>query len=97
MAVSLQQRIDRIKSKAAVLNERYIAMSKARDDAERRVAERDAEIDGLRRQLAERDREIERLKVSNVLTPDHRQVEQTRQLISSLVRDIDKCIAQLSV
>ncbi|MCI9285046.1 MAG: hypothetical protein HFJ91_04475 [Muribaculaceae bacterium] len=97
MAVSLQQRIDKIKSKAALLSERNKALSEACRAAEARIADLEEANEKLLRQVRDRDREIERLKVASVLSPDHKDVEQARQFISSLVRDIDKCIAQLSV
>ncbi len=97
MAVTLQQRVDKIMSKAALLQERYIALRNAKAEADSKIAVLTEEIGNLRRKLGEKDTEIERLKVASVLTPDHRDVEQTRQFISGLVRDIDKCIALLSI
>lgn len=97
MAVPLQQRVEKIKSKASLLQERYRALLRAKTEADTRIAELAAEIDTLSRRLREKETEIERLKMASVLTPDHRDVEQTRQFISSLVRDIDKCIAKLSI
>lgn len=97
MAVTLQQRVEKLKSKAALLQERYKALMLAKTEADTRIEQLNGEIDRLRRTLREKETEIERLKVSSVLTPDHRDVEQTRRFISELVRDIDKCIAQLSV
>ncbi len=96
MAVTLQQRVEKLKSKAALLQERYKALMRAKTEADTRIEQLSGEIDRLRRTLREKETEIERLKVSSVLTPDHRDVEQTRRFISELVRDIDKCIAQLS-
>ena len=51
----------------------------------------------LQQRISVRDAEIERLKVTSVLTPDHKDVEATRAFLSELVREIDKCIAQLSI
>ena len=97
MAVTLQQRVEKIKSKAALLHERYIALRNVKVEADRRIAELTEEIRCLRRTIREKDKEIEWLKVSSVLTPDHHDVEETRRFISELVRDIEKCIAQLSI
>ncbi|MDE5725936.1 MAG: hypothetical protein K2L29_02295 [Duncaniella sp.] len=97
MAATLQQRVEKLKHKAALLQERYTAICRAKSEADSRIAELTEEIKTLNRKLSEKETEIERLKVSSVLTPDHRDVEKTRQFISGLVRDIDKCIAQLSV
>lgn len=97
MADNLQQSIDRLKAKAALLTERYIIVDKAREEALAQVAELQTRVRDLSRQLALRDAEIERLKVSSVLSPDHYDVEATRQFLSGLVREIDKCINQLSL
>lgn len=97
MAGNLQQRIDRLQSKAALLTDRYKAVKRGRDEAESRAAELQARVSRLERELALKDVEIERLKVSSVLTPDHKDVEATRAFLSELVREIDKCIAQLSI
>ncbi|WP_301203610.1 hypothetical protein [Duncaniella muris] len=97
MAGNLQQRIDRLQSKASLLTERYNAVKRAREEADRRAADLQARISRLERELAARDAEIERLKVTSVLTPDHKDVEATRTFLSELVREIDKCIAQLSI
>jgi len=97
MAGNLQQRIDRLQSKATLLADRYRAVKRCREEAEGRAAELQAQVSRLERELALRDAEIERLKVSSVLAPDHRDVEATRAFLSELVREIDKCIAQLSI
>ncbi len=97
MAADLQQRIENIKSKASLMVERYELLVKAKKAAQLRVTELEAEVEHLRREIAERDRQIEYLKVASILSPDHRDVEATRAVISELVREIDKCINQLSL
>lgn len=97
MADTLHQSIDRLKAKAALLTDRYTLVDKARQEAQAQVDELQARVRDLSRQLALRDAEIERLKVSSVLSPDHYDVEATRHFLSELVREIDKCIAQLSI
>ncbi len=97
MADNLYQRVDSIKAKARLLVERYRALKQSKAEADVKIEELTAVIRSLERQIADRDREIERLKVASVLTPDHRDVEETRAFISDLVREIDKCIARLSI
>lgn len=97
MPESLQQRVDGLKAKANLIAQRYRALQQSKAAAEERIEQLTDTIARLQRQLAERDREIERLKVSSVLVPDHRDVEATRAFISGLVREIDKCIARLSI
>lgn len=97
MAANLQERIDKIEAKAALMVERYGYMRGALDDARKRIDELDAIIARQQREIEERDRQIEYLKIASVLTPDHRDVEATRAVLSELVREIDKCINQLSL
>lgn len=97
MAGNLQQRIDKIEAKGALLAERFAHISEAKRKADERIAELDATISSLRREIADLSRQIEYLKVASVLTPDHRDVEETRAMLSELVREIDKCINYLSI
>lgn len=96
MAVNLQQRIEKIEAKAALIVECHERLRKAKDAADERISELEATVTALRRELEARDRQIEYLKVASVLTPDHSDVEATRAMLSELVREIDKCITQLS-
>ncbi|MDE6090767.1 MAG: hypothetical protein K2G41_08705 [Duncaniella sp.] len=77
--------------------ERYERLRQMLAEANGRIEELNATVESQRREIAERDRQIEYLKVASVLTPDHRNVEATRALLSELVREIDKCINQLSL
>ncbi|MCH5325918.1 MAG: hypothetical protein J1E29_01805 [Duncaniella sp.] len=97
MAENLHQRVDTVKAKARLLTERYRALQQSKTEADQRIDGLEATIRSLREQIAQRDREIERLKVASVLSPDHGNVEETRAFISDLVREIDKCIARLSI
>ncbi|MDE5988671.1 MAG: DUF3450 domain-containing protein [Duncaniella sp.] len=97
MAANLQQRVDKIEAKAALILERYELMLRARQEAENRVRELTGTVERLERTIGDLNRQIEYLKVASVLTPDHRDVEATRAVLSELVREIDKCINQLSI
>ncbi len=97
MAGNLQQRIDKIEAKGALLAERFILIRDAKRAADEQIADLNATIAGLRRNIADLNRQVEYLKVASVLTPDHHDVEKTRSMLSELVREIDKCIHQLSI
>ncbi len=97
MAANLQERIEKIQAKAALMVERYEHLRLQLAEARDRIEELEAVVDRQRREIEERDRQIEYLKVASVLTPDHRDVESTRAVLSELVREIDKCINQLSL
>ncbi len=95
MAVDLKQQLDRVAAKAGLVVERCNSLQRQRDETLQRVAE-------LEQQLAQSQAEIRRLKVDNeylrvasALTPDRKEIERVRSLISGLVRDIDRCILDL--
>lgn len=97
MAGNLQQRIDKIEAKGALLAERFAMIRDAKQQADDQIAEMKATIAGMQRTIDDLNRQIEYLKVASVLTPDHHDVEETRAILSELVREIDKCINQLSI
>ncbi|MCC8113233.1 MAG: hypothetical protein LUD17_08180 [Bacteroidales bacterium] len=96
MVLDLQDTLDRIVGKARVLAERYQALLKVKQELDQKVAE-------LERQLAQRDKELQQLRqeaeylrTAAVLAPSRDQIEATRAAISNLVREIDRCITDLS-
>ncbi|MDE6079113.1 MAG: hypothetical protein K2G35_03515 [Duncaniella sp.] len=97
MAGNLQQRIDRITSKAAIIAERYALMVKAKAEADRRIADLERENRELWQEVANRDAQLEEMRIASALAPDHHNVEEARNLLTELVREIDKCIKQLSI
>lgn len=97
MAGNLHHTIERLSAKTELLAERYRLLLASRSEQAAQIEHLQQQVEALRRTVAEREREIEYLKVASVLTPDHRDVEQTRKFLSDLVREIDKCIDQLSI
>lgn len=96
MADEFQQTLNRTAEKARIILERYSIMKA-------RLAEQTAKADELERMLektrAENQRlksQVEFLKMAAVVAPDRADIERTRALISGLVREIDKCIADLN-
>lgn len=94
MAANLQQQLHRVQSKALVVSEKYRSLRESHDAAR-------AEISNLKAQLLARDTTIERLrsqldylKIASTLG-DAAQPEETRAMIADLMREIDRCIADL--
>ncbi|MDE5625187.1 MAG: hypothetical protein K2I61_02580, partial [Muribaculaceae bacterium] len=66
-----------------------------RDRALARVAELEAELESSRKLAGKLQQEVEFLKIATTIAPERKDVEQTRALLAELIREIDKCIADL--
>lgn len=96
MASDLQQTLQRISRKAETLVDRYNVVDEQRRKAEERVRELEATVDSLNNEIRNLRSQVEYLTVVTTAFPQRENVEKSRALISRLVRDIDKCIADLS-
>lgn len=96
MATDLQLRIETLKAKTNVLVQKYAALEADRQRLAEEVAARDEAIRLRDRQIAELQGRIEFLRASVAVTPDRDDVDRTRVLIAGLVREIDKCILDLT-
>lgn len=96
MEIDLTGRIADIRTRSQLLVKRIADERAARRRAESRVEELTAECDTLRRRLAESERQVEYLKVARLVNTSREDIDRSRRVISDLVREIDKCIADLS-
>ncbi len=96
MAGNLQQRLDSLKSKTQLLVERYARMENARREAESRISELEQEITRKDREIKVLRQQLEQLQVVTTLSPGREDVERSRKFFAELLRDIDKCINELS-
>lgn len=96
MAVELQQTVDRVNAKTKILLDRYALIRRRRDEAEAKVAELEGELARMRAENEGLRRQVEFLQLATTLTPNRRDVEQLRDVLAGLVREIDKCIADLN-
>jgi len=96
MAGELQQHIASIEAKAQVLVERYNRLCELQRQAEEIIAELKAAIADRDNRLAQLESEVAFLRNSIALAPTADDVDRTRRIVSELVREIDKCIRDLS-
>lgn len=96
MAANLQQRIDSIKSKARLLAERHAELMAEKRAAEAQIAELRSQLTRQQREMTHMRQQIENLQVVTTLSPRREDVERSRAFLSQLVRDIDKCITELT-
>jgi hypothetical protein len=95
MAGDLQQTIERLRAKMLVVSDRFALVSEQRDRALARIAELENDLTRERKLVAELRQEVDFLKIATTIAPDRKDVAKTRSLLSELVREIDKCIADL--
>ncbi len=96
MAFDYEAAFTRIINKARIIQQRYLKMLDERKNALEAMQD-------LRAQLAEKDRIIEQLQirleymqVASTIAPTREQLDKSKTMISDLVREIDRCISELS-
>ncbi len=90
MATDLQERLERVSRKTLGLTDRYNALLGEKRAADART------VTELRQQVETLTRQIDYLTVVTTAIPSRSDVERSRAVISRLVREIDKCISDLS-
>lgn len=96
MAADLQQTLSRVMHKCNVLVEKYQDLQARHNESERLIEEHRARIEQLQQQLERLTRENEYLRMARHIGSTPEAAAQGRKLLSKMVRDIDKCIAQLN-
>jgi len=96
MAVELQQTVSRIAAKSRIILERYELMKRQlKADAEK-IGQLEQDINRMRAENERLRSQVDYLKMAAIVAPEREDVERTRALLSNLVREIDKCIADLT-
>ncbi|MDE6160106.1 MAG: hypothetical protein K2F77_00450 [Muribaculaceae bacterium] len=96
MASDLRNQLERVTAKTTLVMQKYALMKQ-------RLAEARAEIEQLREQSRRQKAEIEALglkieylTVSHTVAPGASELQSAQAMIDELVRDIDRCIAELN-
>lgn len=96
MAGNLQQRLDILRSKAQLLTERYLTLLDEKREADATIEQLNKEMELQRKEMDIMRQQIESLQVVTTLVPSRENVERSRAILAELVRDIDKCINELT-
>lgn len=96
MATDLHSTINRILNKSNVLVEKYQALEAEKVNAELKIKQLHEEIAVLKKELEKLRQDNEYLRMARSIAPSYEQIEESRSIISQLVRDVDKCISQLT-
>ena len=95
-AGELQKKIDRVNTKTQLLLDRYTILLQRRESDLAQIAELQAEIETLRKENGRLQQENDFLKIATTIAPTRNDVNSTRELLTRLVREIDKCITDLN-
>ena len=95
MAQDLQQRLLRLKGKMDLLIEQGVLLRKQKQEADIRARQLQEIVDRQRREIESLKMQLEYMQIAASFAPSREQVEQSRAILSGLVRDIDKCINDL--
>ena len=96
MAGEFQKKIDRVNTKTQLLLDRYTILLQRRESDLAQIAELQAEIETLRKENGRLQQENDFLKIATTIAPTRNDVNSTRELLTRLVREIDKCITDLN-
>jgi len=96
MANELQLTLSRIINKSSILVEKYHALEDANKTLSSEKQQLIEDIEQMKKAQESMRQEIEYLKMARTVAPNLDDVENAKSTISSIVRDIDKCIAQLN-
>ncbi len=96
MAGNLQQTIERVNNKAKILVEKYATLLKAKEEADMRVEQLSEQVAQMKKTIETLQSQVEYLRIATTIAPDRKDVERSRAILSGLVREIDRCIADLT-
>ncbi|MCX4330346.1 hypothetical protein [Paramuribaculum intestinale] len=91
----MKQRLDSLRTKTALLLKRHEMLEEAATAARQRIRELEQDNERLQKRIDLLNKENEYLRVVHSVSPSRSDAENTRALLAGLVRDIDKCIADL--
>lgn len=96
MASELQETLARIVTKSKVLVDKYHVLNAEKERLEEEVAALRGEVDALRKENEKLATDNHYLTIARHMVPNSDKAAEAKKMISSLVRDIDKCISQLN-
>lgn len=96
MASELQETLARIVTKSKVLVDKYHVLNAEKERLEQVVAQLQIEMEVLKKENEKLSTDNHYLTMARHFVPNSEKAAEAKKMISSLVRDIDKCISQLN-
>lgn len=96
MASELQETLARIVTKSKVLVDKYHVLNAEKERLELVVAQLQNDVEVLKKENERLSTDNHYLTIARHFVPNSEKAAEAKKMISSLVRDIDKCISQLN-
>lgn len=96
MADELQSRLRSLQSKAKLLTERYKTLLRHKQLQDNGVLQLQHTVKRQQERIALLEQQLEQMRVITPFAVQGADLEQSRVVLTQLVRDIDKCIAELT-
>ena len=96
MAADLHSTIERILSKSSVLVEKYHALEVDKLNADKEIERLNHELTALKKEVEQLRQDNEYLKIARTIAPSYEQLAESKNILNQLVREVDKCISQLT-
>lgn len=96
MADELQTRLQSLQGKAKLLMERYKLLLRQKQHQDNELLQLQHTVKQQQKQIATLEQQLEHLRVVTPLAVQGADLELSRAVMTQLVRDIDKCIAELT-
>lgn len=96
MAEDLRQQLTRLAVKSQMLVSRYETQRALNRQLAERIAELERALEERRSEEHSLRSQLENLKVAATLSPTREDVARSRVMLSEILREIDKCIEQLT-
>lgn len=96
MASELRDTLQRLQHKSEVLIEKYHALSQQCQQLTQQLTQQQERCQQLEQKVQRLQSENEYMRMAHAVAPTPQAVQQSRAMIARIVRDIDRCIAQLN-
>lgn len=96
MAIDLRQQLERVNAKTTLVLEKYALMQQRLVQARAEIERLNEELQRRRRDIEALEMKLEYLSVSHTVAPGAAELQGAKALIAELVRDIDRCIADIA-
>ena len=96
MATDFNEQIERIRAKATVLVEKYLRLQEAYESLRAENTELKGRVEAQNKELEQLRMQVEYLSIASTVKMSGEDIDSTRAMVADLVRELDRCIADLN-